>query len=345
MDTKLTFREIAFYGVTLTKTYIRVIWMLLAARGPKLAIDLFRYPWILYLLKLYSLYKIPMTRKGPYRDGSVHALNEIVLLIGSYLADMLKNSDTLVLAEDIIPPEIVRAMGLTPFSPEILAIVLVLISPDSTEKYIDACENSGIPGDICSLPKCAIGMILKGHLHRPRAIIASNLPCDAGMASYLTIEKNMNVPIMRVDVPYNFKTDRAIAYFTEELRQMIQFLETHTTGRMNWERLKQICEERNRCQEAELELWDLAKIKPAPVASEMIYLTHLVFFNIFPGDKRCTATLRKLIEYCKINLEASKGALDQENFRILLWTPPWPTLPIHFPGPRKNTGPRWSWTA
>ena len=224
------------------------------------------------MLKLYTLYRIPFNRKGPYRDACIQAFNGIVMMVASYIVDMVKNSDTLVLTEDIIPPEIVRAMGLTPFSPEILAIVLTLICPEAMEKYIDTCENSGIPGDICSLPKCAIGMILKGHLPRPKAIIASNLPCDAGMASYLTIEKNMNVPIMRVDVPYNFKTDRAIAYFTEELRQMIQFLETHTTGRMNWERLKQICEERNRCQEAELELWDLVKIKPAPVASELIYL-------------------------------------------------------------------------
>ncbi|MBU0991547.1 MAG: 2-hydroxyacyl-CoA dehydratase family protein [Proteobacteria bacterium] len=329
MDIRKNIRNKTSYIFTVTKIYLSVA-LILLKRGPFLLIDLWRYPWLFNFLKLYKLYKIMNFRKGHFKDGSVCTLNGIAILITNYIYDMLKNPDKLVLAEDIIPPEIIRAMGLTPFSPEILAIVLTIITPDAMEKYIDICENSGIPGDLCSLPKCAMGMALGNVLPKPKAIVASNLPCDAGMMSYVTIEKHMDVPIIRLDVPYNFRSDRAITYFSEELARMIHFLEEHTDGKMDWQELKNILKERNKTQETELELWDLAKTKPTPVASEMIYLSHLVTFNIFPGDKRSTEIFRKLIEFGKKNLEEGKGAIENETYRILLWNPPFAHFPMAF---------------
>ena len=56
--------------------------------------------------------------------------------------------------------------------------------------------------------------------------------------------------------------------FTKELKRMIKWLEENTPGRMDWDRLCEICEERNRMVEQELELWDLVRIRPAPLAGE-----------------------------------------------------------------------------
>lgn len=330
MKTKQTIFESIEFLFVVAKIYVKVIGILLS-RGLFLVYDLWRFPWLFHFLNLYKLYQIMKTRKGVYREASIYILNEIAVLVATYILNMLQNQKTLVLAEDIIPPEIIRAMGLTPFSPEIIAIMLTIISPNAMEKYIDVCENSGIPADLCSLPKCAMGMALANELPKAKAIIASNLPCDAGMSSYTTIQKNMGVPTLRLDVPYHFKTDRAIDYFKEQLEEMVVFLEKHTAGRMDWNKLKEICEERNRTQETEKELWDLAKLKPAPIGSEIIYLSHLVLFNIFPGDKRCTDIYKKLIDYGKKSLNQPQGAaIENESYRILLWNPPMAHFPLSF---------------
>lgn len=330
MKTKETVFESIEYYYVVTKIYFKIIGILLS-RGIFLAWDLWRFPWLFHFLNLYKLYQMMRTRKGSYREASIYLLNQIAILVATYILDMLKNPETLVLAEDIIPPEIIRAMGLTPFSPEIIAIMLTIISPNSMEKYIDVCENSGIPADLCSLPKCAMGMTLANELPKAKAIIASNLPCDAGMASYTTIQKNMGIPTLRVDVPYHFRTDRAVDYFKEQLEEMIAFLEKHTVGRMDWNKLREICDERNLTQETEKELWDLAKLKPSPIGSELIYLSHLVLFNIFPGDKRCTEVYKNLIAYGKKSLkQEQKGAIENESYRILLWNPPMAHFPLSF---------------
>ena len=53
-----------------------------------------------------------------------------------------------------------------------------------TSQYIDEAENAGINPDACSLPKATVGMVLKGHMPKGIAMVSSNMPCDAGMASY-----------------------------------------------------------------------------------------------------------------------------------------------------------------
>ncbi|MCK7509474.1 MAG: 2-hydroxyacyl-CoA dehydratase family protein [Desulfobacterales bacterium] len=64
---------------------------------------------------------------------------------------------------------------------------------------------------------------------------------------------------------------------------MIAFLEEHTPGRMDWNRLRQNCEGRNRVLELELELWDMIRVRPAPLAAEAVFLSHMWHVNLFPG--------------------------------------------------------------
>jgi hypothetical protein len=142
------------------------------------------------------------------------------------------------------------------------------------------------------------------------------------MCSYALIEKQLELPTFRLDIPYHFTDERALHYFSDELKRMITWLEEHTPGRMDWDRLREICEERNRMVEYELELWDLVRIRPAPLAGEAVWLTHLWFFNLFPGSKKSTTILRKMVKLGKQNLSEGISAVKNEKYRALLWNPP-----------------------
>jgi benzoyl-CoA reductase/2-hydroxyglutaryl-CoA dehydratase subunit BcrC/BadD/HgdB len=149
--------------------------------------------------------------------------------------------------------------------------------------------------DSCSFVKAAVGMVAKDQMPKGSAIVSSNMPCDAGMASYSYIQKKYNVPIYRVDVPYNFHNERAEKLFIDDLKGMISFLEKNTPGRMDWAKLREICEGRNRMMTLELELWDMMRVSPAPLASEAIWLSHLWFFYLFPRPKVSIRRYERLV--------------------------------------------------
>ncbi len=289
--------------------------------------DLRRYPWILVLLQVNRLlWRFIRGRKGRYRKASAMVMADIVAAVIRMMDDVFFKGDRLVIHEDMIPPEILRAMGLVPFMAELLGILMPMIRPHAVEAYIDACENAGIPPDICSLPKSTMGLTLKGHLPPALAIVTSNLPCDGGMSSYALIERELSLPTIRLDIPYRFNNEKAVAYFSRELQRLIAWLEEHTPGRMDWERLREICEERNRMAAHELELWDLVRLRPSPLAGEAVWLSHMWNFNVTPGAREGTHIFRDMVAMGKQNLEEGIASIPNERFRALVWNPP----TIHF---------------
>jgi hypothetical protein len=285
--------------------------------------DIRRYPWLLDFAKVNRLVtKLSRSRRGNYRKAVGMMLNGIVKEMINYIEGIFHRQDKLVLHEDMVPPEILRAMGLSPWMPELLGILLPMIVPNVMEEYIDAAENEGIPADVCSLPKTVIGLTVKDRLPRAKAVVTSNLPCDGGMSSYIYVEKQIKAPVFRLDIPHNFKDERAEIYFAGELRRMITWLEEHTTGRMDWDRLKEICEERNRMMEYELQLWEMIAARPAPLAADAVYISHLWFYNVCSGLKSSTEIFRRLVMLAEENLKNGVAAVPDEKYRALLWNPP-----------------------
>lgn len=261
-------------------------------------------------------------RTGFQRRAVAHLLSMTARSMMERLDAYFEHPELCVLHEDLVPAELFTAMGLTPWMCEMLGIMVPLMNPDMGERAIDAAENAGTPPDVCSLPKVSMGLVLQGQMPRPRAVIASNMPCDGGMASYSVIRKAFDAPSFYLDVPFNFYSERAEDYFVAELYRLIDWLEENTPGRMDWERLREVCEERNRAVEYELALWDLAARKPAPLAAEPVYFAHLIYMCVFPGTPESTAAFRQMVEYGKKALEKGEAALDNERFRTALWNPP-----------------------
>ncbi|MCX7678509.1 MAG: 2-hydroxyacyl-CoA dehydratase family protein [Spirochaetes bacterium] len=320
--------QINFKDRFVSRKYKLLNWLYIAMMAIKngpydMTRDLIKYPWLWELLKVNRLLtKLTEGRTGNYRKAIAMLIHEVTKEVIHLLEGIFHRSDMLVLHEDMVPPEILRAMGLSPWMPELLGILLPLLEPRAMEQYIDVAENEGIPPDVCSLPKAVVGMAQKNRIPPAVAVVTSNLPCDGGMTSYLYVQKNAKAPVFRLDIPHNFKDVRAEKYFAGELRRMIAWLEEHTPGKMDWDKLKVICEERNKMQEYELELWDLVSQKPAPLTAEAVYLGHLWFFNVCAGLKSGTRVFQKLVSLAKENVEKGIYALDDEKYRVLLWNPP-----------------------
>lgn len=312
--------------------YWLIIWakilVLVLKHGPyDMVRDMIRYPWLIKMLKVTGLMtRLVRGRSGQHREAVCMIMAGIVTGLIELLEGIFFHADEMILSEDMIPPELFRAMGLRPWNAELLGMLLPMLEPGGVEQYIDVSENEGMPPDICSLPKSTMGITLKGEMPLVRAAIASNLPCDGGMASYNVIEREMKVPMYRLDIPYNFYNKRAEDYFVGEIRDMIAWLEKQTSRTMDWNRLREICAERNRMAELELELWETVRVRPAPMSAESIYLSHMWNFNIFPGSSQSTHIFKRLLDMAHANLAEGRSAVPGERYRAALWNPPL----IHF---------------
>ena len=306
---------------------------LLFKRGPIVLIRelFFRYPWILkFLTATKLLRRLTLGRKGAYLESTAMVIHAIAVLLVEKLEEVFYQPERLLINEDLVPPEIAMAMGLNVWLVEGMGILLPFLDSEACLEFIDEAENAGMNPDSCSFVKSAVGMVIKNQQPKGVAMVSSNMPCDAGMASYTYIQKKTGMPVYRVDVPYHFYNERAENLFIEDLKGMIAFLEKHTPGRMDWERLKEICEKRNYMMELELELWDMMRVSPAPLASEAIWLSHLFLFHWFPANKVSIRHYERLVELAKKNLEAKIPAVENEKYRAVLWNPPFPQFPDIF---------------
>ncbi len=266
-----------------------------------------------------NLFKLWMDGRSP--DYQVAVGDTLSLTVDHYVdvyTRMAREPEKLIWHEDIIPPEIIQAMGLIPFMVEGMGGMAPLVAPDQTHHFIDVSENAGIPGDICSLPKTTLGMILDDLLPRPRAIVCSNSPCDGGMSYYLPIEQKVKVPVWRVDFPWNVYDPRAREYCLKELWRMIRFLEDLAGHPLDMDRLREVCEIRNRMHEATLELWELIKNKPSPMGGALLPLSHMAY-QVCPGTPLGLKILQEVLEVARSNFEKGRGLVEQERHRAIMW--------------------------
>ena len=311
------------YGRYWLANWARIGWMGLR-RGPlQIVRELRHYPWLWHLLKVNHLFDtMTRGRTGVYREANAFLVSNINGSIVDAIEGLFYRADETVLHEDLVPPEILYGMGLNPWMAEFLGIIIPMLDTTSMEHYIDVSENQGIPPDVCSLPKSTMGLVLENHMPSPIAMVSSNMPCDGGMSQYTLIQRTLDVPTYRLDVPYHFYDDRAVDYFVGELKEMIAWLELNTPGRMDWDRMRTVCEERNRAMEYELELWDLNRQRPAPMPAEPVYLSHLMYGIAHVGTPRGTRVFKRLVELARKNRSRQVGALKDEWYRVALWNPP-----------------------
>jgi hypothetical protein len=284
-------------------------------------------PWILILIRVNGLAnRLVRGRTGMYHDAICMTVHTVALGVLDQLRNMLFDPERLVIFEDLVPYDIGRAMGLKCYLLELMGIALPLVKTNASLQYIDEAENSGMNPDACSLPKATVGMVLKGHMPKGVAMVSSNMPCDAGASSYAFIQRAYDIPTYRLDAPYNFYNERAEKLFSKDVMGMITWLEGNTPGRMDWERLRKICEGRNRMLELETELWEMTRVRPAPLACAAVWLSHLWHFNVSAGHSRSVRHYEKLIKMARKNLENKTPATKNERYRAVLWNPPF----LHF---------------
>lgn len=268
-----------------------------------------KYTWMFDMMKANSM-------ATTYVEGRSGANVKQVQIQTTYMiksmCDMflytLQHPDKVILTQAyMLPKEVLIAMDLENVVSELPGTILAKLDQYTGVRYLDAAENAGLPTDTCGLPRMTTGVSLLDEIPEANCIVCSNLPCDGGFSSYETIQQRLgNIPIYRMSAAYDFRNDDAIEPFVEDLKGMIQFLETNTGHSIDWDKLKEACGNYNEMVDYELERWELAKLDNAPICNDAIALPHLWSFNCISGLKDTTRHHKRLTELAKKEYQKEK---------------------------------------
>lgn len=240
------------------------------------------------------------------------------------LITALTHPEQCVLICSGVPAEPIRAMGLTPFTLELVAKLTRTEDQRGPIKYLDKCEEAGVAIDTCSFPKMQAGAALDGQYFDGFACaVFSNIACDSAMASYALIEEKLNIPTFRLDQPYQFKTEQGITAFKEELYEMIDFIHDTTGAEMDWDLLAKIVKNLNYLQELDLERFELNASTCPPFDASMMIGQHIVArHSAYAGLEEVITAMENQLEFARDAYARGESAYPNMKYRAILWNPP-----------------------
>jgi len=260
-------------------------------------------------------------RKRNPSTGSDEAYYELMLDYNRRLLKARTNGEPIVGWGLLIPNEILHAMDLIPLHLEVGSSMPVSILK-SYEETMAAAKSFGLPVELCSAHRTMVGVHRLGWAPRPDFVVWCSTICESCAKSGGLISEMWNVPRFFLDRPF-LDTDEQIAYFADELGDLIAFLEKQTGKKLDRDRLKEVVAESYQCYQIQKEIQALRCRIPAPVYNKVVVQNILVEW-LYGGTPKATY-------YFKIVRDEMKAMADKgqspasEKFRLLTICPP----PLH----------------
>lgn len=161
-----------------------------------------------------------------------------------------------------VPSEILFAMGLYPFCLEIGAALFAGIG-QSSQGLLEA-ESYGVPTDICSFHRSAIGHTFRNLFPKNILQVATTTLCDNNTKTMKICESVTGKETIVIDVPFE-ADDYSIKYLTKQLEDFTQRLEEMTGKKMDRAALEKAIEYSNQTREKMLEINELRKDPYCPL--------------------------------------------------------------------------------
>ncbi len=265
-------------------------------------------------------------------DPDSHGLNALLHGIAVYLEKMLARADAgspfvwynlgfnseLIYALDDVHPITIELLG---------ALHSILGNNRNTLAFIDAAQASGVPADCCSADKLAIGAMQQGLYPAPVCTVGINTPCDAQVLSTQVMQELAGVPFFAIDVPY-YHEEETIRHVAAQLKELIPFLEEHTGRKMDYDRLREVCEISNRTTENIWEWLEWRKHVPLTQSSKLVGFT-LILQILFTGSPEGEEITRALLREARERTERKERFFEERVRAIWYQDAVWTDLQIY----------------
>ena len=171
----------------------------------------------------------------------------------------------------IFPQEIVEALDLDYVYPEnhCCAVAARKESP----KFIDIAEGKGYSVDLCAYARLNLGYAEEGFaesltIPMPDFICCCNNICNEVIKWYENLSKNLGIPMILIDIPFNdqyYPDEARVDYIKGQLEYAITQLEEVAGKKMGYYRLREVMKISNENSKAWCEAMSYLGKKPSPM--------------------------------------------------------------------------------
>ncbi|MEP9412251.1 MAG: 2-hydroxyacyl-CoA dehydratase [Candidatus Brocadia sp.] len=161
-----------------------------------------------------------------------------------------------------VPSEILFPMGLYPFCLEIGAALFAGMGQSS--RGLLMAEAYGVPTDICSFHRSAIGHTFRNLFPKNILQVATTTLCDNNTKTMKICESVTGKETIVLDVPY-VADDYSVMYLAKQLEDFVKRLEVVTGRKMKQEAFEKAIEYSNQTREKMLEVNELRKDPYCPL--------------------------------------------------------------------------------
>jgi len=189
--------------------------------------------------------------------------------------------------------------------------------PHLTED-LEGADQLDVPRDCCTLIRLALYLQVAGLLPLPTAYLALTEPCDtvAGWhAAFMHHPDWRDIPVFDPDPPYRSDA-RAIEYYAEQMKDMVEFVTKHTGKTLEMNRLKEVVEETNRGYALWMEYNEIRRAVPSP---HSYILPMSMFFQINTlnaGDPEKTSWYQDMVNDAERRVRENKPEVPEQKIRV-----------------------------
>lgn len=222
----------------------------------------------------YDLARLILIPGGDYRFEASRMMAALGL---EQTARAYRRRQPVAWTSAFFPGEIIRALGLVPFAPEVAAATAAALG--LAPELLATADQLGFSRDTCSFHRCAGAGTLQGFFPVPDLLVASSHLCDGAPQLFKYLSRKCGVPFLMLDVP-SLQGAQAERYVERQLKQMAGELERITGRRLTGNAIRQAAEYSNRSRAAQLEVSRLRRVVPSPMtSSEALGYVYLQFLG------------------------------------------------------------------
>ncbi|MCX7681498.1 MAG: 2-hydroxyacyl-CoA dehydratase family protein [Anaerolineae bacterium] len=221
------------------------------------------------------------------------------------------------------PVEILEAMGILTLYPENYGALCG--AQGAAVGLCQVSESAGYPADLCSYARSHLGAAMspkQAPLHglpRPDLLVCCTNICGTVLKWYEALAEVYRVPLFVLDVPFQRTTPpepHIVAYVSEQLHELIAWLQAHTGRRLKQERLRQTLQYAREAVSLWQEILAFGQHRPSPINAPDLFVAMAPIVTL-RGTRKAVECYRHLKAELEERVARGIGAVPGERYRLL----------------------------
>lgn len=267
--------------------------------------------------------EVKKARPAPDPNSAKYKLNEIVAKHYREVQEAKDRGEKIGWCASNFPQEIFQTLGIKVCYPENQAAAIA--ARGGGQRMCEESEGEGYSNDICAYARISLAYlkakaIPEQNMPQPDFVLCCNNICDCMIKWYENIAKELGIPMIFIDIPFNpdYEVSPAqLEYVKGQFRSAIRQLEEITGKKWDEKRFEEVCAISNRTSRAWLEATSYTRFRPSPL-NGFDLLNHMAVAVCARGTVEAAEAFETLTaEYKKAVEEGTSTYRGEQKYRIM----------------------------